>query len=210
MLSLLQRDKIFKNGRTLFRVLPVFLWLVSFPAFAQTDLVQIITKAGLTQTQQNIRYDGQYFNIPYPNGDVPADVGVCTDVIIRSYRAAGIDLQKLVHEDMKAHFALYPKFWGLKKTDTNIDHRRVPNLQVFFKRFGETLPVTDKGDDYKAGDLVTWNLNQKGSLPHIGLVSDKRSADGLRPMMVHNIGRGVELEDMLFDYNITGHYRYLP
>ncbi|MDP9195697.1 MAG: DUF1287 domain-containing protein [Pseudomonadota bacterium] len=168
-----------------------------------------LVKAALEQTRQNVRYDGRYFVMGYPGGDVPAHLGVCTDVVIRGYRALGIDLQKLVHEDMKAHFGLYPKNWGLKRPDTNIDHRRVPNLQVFFKRFGKALPVSQDPVVYRSGDLVTWNLRRDGGdLSHIGIVTDRRSAEGKRPLIVHNIGPGPRLEDMLFDYKITGHYRY--
>ena len=141
-------------------------------------------------------------------GDVPAEYGVCTDVIIRAYRKIGIDLQQLVHEDMRNHFSLYPakRNWGQHKTDTNIDHRRVPNLQTFFTRHGKKLATSKKQEDYQAGDLVTWIL--PGNLPHIGIVSDQRSADNMRPLIIHNIGAGPQQEDMLFDYPITGHYRY--
>ena len=184
------------------------LMLLPAPAWAEASTKKLIA-AAIDQTTQDISYDGRYFTIPYPGGDVPAHLGVCTDVIIRAYRTLGIDLQKLVHEDMKAHFALYPKLWGLARTDTNIDHRRVPNLQVFFRRFGQSLPVTGNAADYRAGDLVTWNLRgDGGSLPHIGIVTDRKSADGQRPLIAHNIGAGPELEDMLFGYKITDHYRY--
>ena len=189
-------------------ILILCLCLTPWTAHAKVNKDDLI-KAAIAQTQEDVKYDGRYFTIPYPNGDVPAHLGVCTDVIIRAYRSQGIDLQKLVHEDMKAHFELYPKLWQLKRTDTNIDHRRVPNLQIFFKRFGESLPVTKDGTDYKPGDLVTWNLRSDGgSLPHIGIVTDKFSPDGTRPLIVHNIGAGPKLEDMMFDYKITGHYRY--
>ena len=151
-------------------------------------------------------YDPTYFSIAYPNGDVPAGKGVCTDVVIRSYRKLGVDLQRLVHEDMKAHFALYPKKWGLKKTDTNIDHRRVPNLMVFFSRFGKVKPITLQASDYVPGDIVCWNLG--GGITHIGLVVNKRSADGKRYCIVHNIGAGQVMEDVLFSWKIIGHYSY--
>lgn len=183
------------------------LCLISLAAPAQEHTANTLIKAAVEQTHGQTTYDGRYFTIPYPGGDVPSNAGVCTDVVIRAYRALGVDLQVLVHEDMKKHFALYPKLWGLKRTDTNIDHRRVPNLQVFFKRFGQESPVTDNPDDYKPGDLVTWNLrNDGGNLPHIGIVTDQK--DGDVPMIVHNIGAGPKLENMLFDYKITGHYRY--
>lgn len=173
-----------------------------------TNKAQTLIAAAIAQTRDNVTYNGAYFKIAYPMGDVPAQYGVCTDVIIRAYRKLGIDLQQLVHEDMQGNFSLYPakKNWGQTKTDTNIDHRRVPNLQTFFTRHGKKLTVSSKPQDYQAGDLVTWML--PGNLPHIGIVSDQYSADGLRPLIVHNIGAGPQLEDMLFDYTISGHYRY--
>ena len=179
------------------------LWAA--PALAAT--AEQLVAAALDRTRHRVFYDPAYRTIAYPMGDVPAGTGVCTDEVIRAYRALGIDLQKLVHEDMKAAFRSYPRNWGLSRPDTNIDHRRVPNLQVFFTRNGKSLPVTARGADYAPGDLVTWDLG--GNVPHIGIVTDRRSADGARPMIVHNIGAGPRLEDMLFDYRITGHYRYL-
>ncbi len=168
--------------------------------------IQRLIKAAKERTAHQVTYDGSYRKIAYPNGDVPCHIGVCTDVIIRSYRKLGIDLQKDVHEDMKRHFAEYPQIWGLKGPDKNIDHRRVPNLQTFFKRRGVELPVSNDPTAYQAGDLVTWMLPD--NLPHIGLVIDQKSAGGRRPLVVHNIGLGPVFEDMLFDYQITGHYRY--
>lgn len=165
-----------------------------------------LSEAALERTEHHVRYDGRYRQIKYPNGDVPDNIGVCSDVVIRSYRVLGIDLQAAVHEEMKLYFDAFPKNWGLSKPDPNIDHRRVPNLQVFFERKGQKLPVTDNPADYKTGDLVTWMV--AGNLPHIGIVVDQRSADGKRPLIVHNIGRGPKLEDMLFEFPITGHYRY--
>jgi uncharacterized protein YijF (DUF1287 family) len=178
----------------------------------QTNAIPIDTliSAAKRQTTTSTRYDPTYFVIPYPNGDVPSDKGVCTDVVIRAYRALGIDLQQLVHEDMKANFPKYPKLWGLRSTDTNIDHRRVPNLAIFFSRHGETVKITDDPKDYKPGDIVTWNLRTKGSLPHIGIVSDIYAENSSRPLIIHNIGAGPEFEDILFSYKITGHYRYSP
>jgi len=169
--------------------------------------VERLSAAAMEQTSKPVIYNGAYRIIPYPNGDVPAHIGVCTDVVIRAYRRLGIDLQKEVHEEMLAHFSAFPKNWGLLAPDSNIDHRRVPNLQTFLSRRGAKLAVTTDADDYKAGDLVTWIVG--GSLPHIGIVVNRRSADGKRPMIVHNIGWGPKLEDMLFDFPITGHYRYL-
>ena len=163
--------------------------------------------AALERTNHRVTYDGSYRQIGYPGGDVPDDIGVCTDLVIRAYRAVGTDLQKVVHEDMSQDFAAYPANWRLSRPDRNIDHRRVPNLQVFFSRNGTTLSNSNDPDDYRAGDLVTWML--PGNLPHIGIVVDQRSTDGRRPLIVHNIGAGPKLEDRLFDFPITGHYRYL-
>ena len=169
---------------------------------------QTLEQAAIERTTYKVTYDGRYVKMSYPNGDVPENMGVCTDVIIRSYRKIGLDLQQLVHEDMVTHFDKYPskRIWGLKKPDTNIDHRRVPNLQTFFTRNGTKLPISLHGHDYKAGEIVTWML--PGNLPHIGIVTSKKSKDGERPLIVHNIGRGPMLEDMLFNYDITGHYKY--
>jgi uncharacterized protein len=182
-----------------------FLIPVSVPADTENFYARLIL-AAKEQALTPVTYDGSYTRIAYPNGDVPADRGVCTDVLIRAYRKVGIDLQLEVHEDMKAAFDAYPRRWGLSRPDPNIDHRRVPNLQVFFKRKGFEFAVSGKSDAYRPGDIVTWML--PGNLPHIGLVTDERSPDGSRPLIVHNIGRGPETEDMLFDYVITGHYRY--
>jgi uncharacterized protein YijF (DUF1287 family) len=187
------------------------LVLVSTGAMAGPDDSFSVTKliaAARARTLHNVRYDGKYVRIRFPNGDVPKDMGVCTDVVIRAYRKVGIDLQRRVHEDMLAHFSRYPskRIWGLHHPDANIDHRRVPNLQVFFTRFGKSLGVSRKPADYRPGDLVTWMI--PGNLPHIGIVSDGKSTDGERPLVIHNIGAGPKIEDMLFDYPITGHYRY--
>ncbi|MGI8565211.1 MAG: DUF1287 domain-containing protein [Pyrinomonadaceae bacterium] len=163
--------------------------------------------AAIDRTNQQVRYDATYFKIDYPDGDVPAEVGVCTDEVIRSYRKVGVDLQKEVHEDMKSNFGLYPRQWGLTKPDTNIDHRRVPNLMVFFGRKSEALPITDSAKDYAPGDVVTWDLG--GGMTHIGIVVNVVSdADAGRYMIVHNIGAGPKMEDVLFGWKITGHYRY--
>lgn len=165
-----------------------------------------LSDAAITLTKDKVTYDSSYFSIKYPNGDVPKDKGVCTDVVIRAYRKLGIDLQKEVHEDMKQNFSKYPKNWGLKNTDTNIDHRRVPNLQVFFTRFGKSLKVTDAAADYKTGDLVTWMIGER--MPHIGIVTNRKTSDGKRSLIVHNVGAGQVLEDCLFKYKITGHYQF--
>lgn len=165
-----------------------------------------LSSAAVLLTKDQVAYDPSYFAIAYPNGDVPANKGVCTDVVIRAYRKLGIDLQKEVHEDMRHHFKLYPKIWGLSSTDRNIDHRRVPNLQVFFTRFGKKLTVSNNAADYQTGDLVTWMI--AGRLPHIGIVSHLKTPDGKRNLIVHNVGNGQVLQDCLFAYPISGHYRY--
>ena len=166
-----------------------------------------LVEAAVARSQEKVRYDPTYFKIDYPNGDVPAEVGVCTDEVIRSYRKVGVDLQREVHEDMKQNFAVYPKKWGLKKPDTNIDHRRVPNLMTFFERQGAAQPVTEDARDYKPGDVVTWDLS--GGLTHIGIVVAVPSeSDGNRLQIVHNIGAGPKMEDVLFAWKITGHYRF--
>ncbi|HDZ31569.1 MAG TPA: DUF1287 domain-containing protein [Pseudoalteromonas sp.] len=169
-----------------------------------------IVSALLERTTHDVAYDGAYRSIGYPGGDVPKNVGVCTDVIIRSYRKLGIDLQKLVHEDMQNNFTLYPskRIWGLNKPDKNIDHRRVPNLQAYFERHANVLSKSNKVSDYKTGDIVTWML--PGNLPHIGMVINESSQDTGNPLIVHNIGRGPQKSDMLFDYKITGHYWFVP
>ncbi|PKW20384.1 DUF1287 domain-containing protein [Flavobacterium lindanitolerans] len=183
-----------------------FTCFLFITAIIEKSFPEKLSDAAITLTKDKVVYDPGYFSISYPNGDVPKGKGVCTDVVIRAYRKLGIDLQKEVHEDMKKNFSKYPQKWGLKKTDPNIDHRRVPNLQVFFTRFGKSLEVTDKASDYKTGDLVTWMINDK--MPHIGIVTNRKSADGKRNLIVHNVGAGQVLEDCLFQYKITGHYQF--
>lgn len=185
------------------------IFLTSTPFIhADFDFSHRLSQAAIERTKSIVIYDGTYQKIPYPNGDVPQHIGVCTDVVIRTYRKLGIDLQKEVHEDMTKSFSHYPskKLWGLSRPDTNIDHRRVPNLQTFFSRKGQSLEISQNSQAYQPGDLVTWML--PGNLPHIGIVTERKSRDGKRPLIVHNIGAGPKLEDMLFDYKITGHYRY--
>lgn len=152
-------------------------------------------------------YTQDYFVIAYPGGDVPQETGACTDVIVRSFREAGVDLQRELHEDMAANFSAYPRKWGLTTTDTNIDHRRVANLQTFFTRKGKALQITTRGRDYRPGDVVSWDLNGKG-MTHIGLVSDTWDKETRRYLIIHNIGGGTSAEDRLFDWEITGHFRY--
>ena len=164
-----------------------------------------LVAAARAQIGVTLRYDPAYIVLPYPNGDVPQDRGVCTDVVIRALRSQGFDLQQRVHEDMRAHFDAYPKKWGLRAPDPNIDHRRVPNLQTWFDRQGWSVPVRDRDADYRAGDIVTWTL--PGHLDHIGIVSDRRSPFTYAPLILHNIGHGTREDDILFAYPITGHYR---
>lgn len=191
------------------RCLVIAVTLVSQLCFG-ANFEQDLVAAAIYRTKQSVAYNGAYFRIDYPNGDVPENYGVCTDVIIRSYRAIGADLQVLVHEDMARDFSAYPsnRIWGLSKTDRNIDHRRVPNLQTFFSRHGTSLPVSRDPEEYAPGDLVTWML--PGNLPHIGIVTDRASQSSGNPLIVHNIGSGPALEDMLFSFEITGHYRFVP
>lgn len=166
-----------------------------------------LVRAAESQIGVTTLYDAAYSRLDYPGGDVPRERGVCTDVIVRAYRdGLDIDLQKLVHEDMKRAFSTYPKLWGLTSTDRNIDHRRVPNLRTFFKRNGASLPVSAEGADYKPGDVVSQVLDN--GLPHIGIVSDRMNDAGTAPLVIHNIGRGTLAEDILFAMKITGHYRY--
>jgi uncharacterized protein len=169
------------------------------------DLRRILDSA-YAQVGVTLRYDPTYTAIAFPGGDVPMERGVCTDVVIRAYRSVGVDLQLLVNQDMRKNFSAYPHNWGLSRPDPNIDHRRVPNLAVFFGRHGQTLPISKEAQDYRPGDLVTWRL--PGGLPHIGLVSGRMA--GGAPLIVHNIGAGAQVEDVLFTFPITGHYRYLP
>jgi uncharacterized protein YijF (DUF1287 family) len=172
----------------------------------ETNIRRVIDNA-FEQTRTTMLYDAAYVSLPYPGGDVPADRGVCTDVVVRALRAAGVDLQVLVHEDMKRNFAAYPKLWGLSRPDASIDHRRVPNLMKFFARQGKTLPVTREAADYLPGDIVAWKLSN--GLAHIGLITDRPSPDDpARRLAIHNIGAGAQLEDVLFAFEITGHCRF--
>jgi uncharacterized protein len=165
-----------------------------------------LADSALTLTRQHVQYDPGYYRIDYPNGDLPSNKGVCTDVVIRTYRKLGIDLQKEVHEDMTANFEKYPKNWGLSHPDKNIDHRRVPNLMIFFSRFGTIKKISADPQDYVTGDIVCWNLG--GNVTHVGIVSNKQSSDRQRNLIIHNIGYGQVIEDCLFKFKIIGHYRY--
>lgn len=185
----------------------ILFLFISFQLCSQNSSSKLsLADAAILLTRDNVIYDPAYVVLKYPMGDVPANKGVCTDVVIRAYRKLGIDLQKLVHEDMSKNFTLYPNKWGRKKADKNIDHRRVYNLMKFFERFGTVKKITNQSKDYQPGDIVCWLLG--GKLSHIGIVSSFKSNDGQRYKIVHNIGSGQVLEDMLFSYQIIGHYTY--
>jgi uncharacterized protein YijF (DUF1287 family) len=215
----------------LFRSLPVLFMLmfsltscqavrssqraVEVPQRALAEAMQVKTDAtplekvnagAIEQTTQTTSYDASYVKLDYPNGDVPLDTGVCADVVVRAFRKAGIDLQKELHQDMKKNFAKYPQKWGARRPDTNIDHRRVPNLMTWFDRQGKARPVTKDAKDYLPGDVVAWQLDN--GLPHIGMVSKIKVGETERYAVVHNIGLGARIEDALFVWKITGHYRY--
>jgi uncharacterized protein YijF (DUF1287 family) len=176
-----------------------------FPVNADNNVGMRLVSAARIQIEKTIRYDPAYQSIGYPNGDIPMDKGVCTDVIVRAFRAGlGLDLQRLVHEDMKRDFKKYPHKWGLESPDKNIDHRRVVNLQTYFKRRGWSISVSKEAGDYKPGDLVTCTVPP--NLPHIMIVSDKKTISG-RPLVIHNIGAGTKEEDRLFEFELTAHYR---
>ncbi|HEY2345849.1 MAG TPA: DUF1287 domain-containing protein [Xanthomonadaceae bacterium] len=189
------------------RAFPVVVMLLaSGIAFASADVATVVSSAR-AQVGVTTHYDPAYARIAYPMGDVPVERGVCADVIVRAFRADAVDLQKLVHEDMAAHFAAYPHAWGLRGPDTNIDHRRVPNLEAFFRRKDDAVPITSSAQDYHAGDVVSWRL--PNGLAHIGLVSDRVAGDGSgRPLVIHNIGAGTREEDVLFAWKIVGHFRW--
>ena len=172
---------------------------------ARADFAGDLARAAEDRANHRVVYDPSYVRIAYPNGDVPAGTGVCTDVVVRSFRAVGIDLQQLVHEDMKRNFRRYPKIWGLSRPDTNIDHRRVPNLETFFTRQGASLPVGSDPAAFRAGDVVTWRLPD--GRPHMGIVSTRKGPGGV-PLIAHNIGAGPRVEDMLFAFDIHRHFRW--
>ena len=176
------------------------------PATPKFQFTQRLVATAVERANHGVRYVADYVHIDYPNGDVPADTGVCADEIIRVYRGVGVDLQKEVHEDMAAHFAQYPPKWGMARTDTNIDHRRVPNLMVFFQRQGAALPITHNAKDYLPGDIVSWDLG--GNVPHIGILVDRHPLGSSTNLVLHNVGEGPKIEDVLFRWQITGHYRY--
>lgn len=176
------------------------------PSSAQPAQTIKQVHAAQAQIGVTLYYDPSYVRLPYPNGDIPLDRGVCSDVVVRVFRAVGVDLQRLIHEDMASNFSAYPKLWGLRAPDSNIDHRRVPNLQRFFERKGKALPVSTQVSDYRPGDVVSWRL--PNGLAHIGVVSDRKNGAAGRPLVIHNIGRGAQEEDVLFEWLQTGHYRW--
>lgn len=175
------------------------------PDNAPTQLKQMLDGA-IAQAGVTTGYDPSYVALDYPGGDVPEKTGVCSDVVVRAFRKAGIDLQKEVHEDMKAARSEYPNKWGAINTDRNIDHRRVLNLMTYFKRRGKSLPIGDGATDYKPGDIVAWELTN--GIDHIGIVTNMLSDADDRYLIVHNIGAGTRIEDVLFAWTIKGHYRF--
>lgn len=183
------------------RLLPALILLV-MSSQALASPAEALVAAAHRQIGVTVTDDARYQKLRYPGGDVPLDRGVCTDVVIRAYRELGIDLQRRVHEDMRANWAAYPKRWGLKKPDANIDHRRVPNLAVFFKRHGTALPPSARAENFRPGDIVAWDL--PGNLPHIGIVASAKSPDGV-PLVIHNVGAGTQIENVLFAYRMAGH-----
>jgi uncharacterized protein len=177
----------------------------ALPAKSSPNLKLLIDGA-TEQVGKTTTYDPSYQKIDYPNGDVPIETGVCSDVIVRAFRKAGIDLQKEIHEDMKGNFSTYPTKWGLSGTDANIDHRRVPNLQTYFTRKGKSLATDGDSETFLPGDIVTWDLG--GGVDHVGMVVNVWYKPTQRYLIVHNIGAGTRMEDVLFAWKVTGHYRY--
>ncbi len=191
--------------RRVTQVAMLVLALAAAPPLRAQDRGAALAAAAAAQIGKTLRYDPAYVRLPYPGGDVPLDRGVCTDVVVRAFRAVGLDLQRLVHEDMRGAFSAYPRLWGLQRPDPNIDHRRVPNLMIYFARQGWSLPLARDAARFRPGDVVAWRLDS--GLLHIGIVGARRSPDGARPLVVHNIGAGAQEEDMVFRYTLIGHYR---
>jgi uncharacterized protein len=187
-----------------FRFFQIFITITQL-GFSQATFFDSLSMASITLSKDEVIYDGSYRSIPYPNGDVPVNVGVCTDVIIRAYRKMGVDLQKEIHEDILKNRAAY---WRVINPDANIDHRRVPNMQVYFKSYAKVLPISNDPNNYKPGDIVCWKLGGKGGIDHIGLVVNRKSFDEKRYLVIHNIGGGQNIEDFLFGDLIVGHYRF--
>lgn len=175
------------------------------PAAAVPAASPPLVVAARRQIGVTLLYDPAYVEMPYPGGDVPAERGVCTDVVVRALRSGGVDLQQAIHEDMRAHFAEYPQQWGLQRPNRSIDHRRVPNQMRWFEREGWSQPITANAADYAAGDIAAWKLSGSGLL-HIGIVSDRKARDGT-PLVIHNIGNGTQEDDILFQHAMIGHYR---
>jgi uncharacterized protein YijF (DUF1287 family) len=186
-------------------IFKIILFTISIYGQSNTVLYENLAEAAMSLTKQKVKYDPSYFKIKYPNGDVPSDRGVCTDVVIRAFRLIGIDLQKEVHQDMRTHFEKYPNLWRQIRPDCNIDHRRVPNLMTYFTRHRTVLIINQNPQNYSPGDIVSWNLG--GAVTHIGIVVKQKSSDGKRHMIIHNIGAGQVIEDCLFKYKIIGHYK---
>jgi uncharacterized protein len=184
---------------------PSFLSATPIETQIASPKLRQMLQAAIEQTKYTRGYDPAYVAIAYPGGDVPRESGVCTDVVIRAFRAIGMDLQQAVHEDMKRNFAVYPQYWGLNGPDTNIDHRRVPNLMKYFERQGKAIAITNRKEDYLPGDIVTWNLGE--GLEHIGIVTQFKSAQTGQYLVVHNIGAGARLEDIMLNWPVIGHYR---
>ncbi len=208
----IRMTQLFKLALVLFLILTAPLSTTgqetAIPTAPATEWATALIKSARSQIGVTLIYDGSYRRLDFPNGDVPRLRGVCTDVVIRALRDAhGLDLQAKVNADMKAHFSSYPKTWGLSRPDSNIDHRRVPNLITYFKRRGASVPISDNEEDYLPGDVVTWML--RPGAPHIGIVSDRMSTgtNNSRPLIIHNIGWGTREDDILFSYELTGHFR---
>ncbi|MET1076457.1 MAG: DUF1287 domain-containing protein [Pseudomonas sp.] len=193
------------TGTTVGRLLRAGLFaLLALPSVLHALEPQALPAAARQQVGVTLFYDPSYRRLAYPGGDVPKLFGVCTDVVIRALRLQGLDLQQAVHLDMREHFAAYPKQWGLRKPDANIDHRRVPNLMTYFSRRGWALQPSQSPEAYRAGDIVTWDLGR--GVTHIGILSDRQTVVGV-PLVLHNIGFGARENDILFNYPILGHYR---
>lgn len=183
----------------------LLLFILSTTTALPEGKTLILIAAARSQIGLTTSYNSSYMALKYPGGDVPIETGCCTDVLIRAFRKLNIDLQKLVHEDMKSNFSNYPRKWGMKAPDPNIDHRRVPNLMKFFERHAAAVKISKNSQDYHPGNLVALNLG-KGTL-HIGIVSDRKTSDRI-PLVIHNIGHGTQEENILFQFEIIGHYRY--
>lgn len=198
--------QLIQGVRTTLPVVILVFCLALSHTYAKSDA---LIEGAMKQLGVTVHYDPSYVALSYPGGDIPIESGVCSDVIIRAYRHAGIDLQREIHEDMKRNFNAYPQRWRLKRPDRNIDHRRVLNLMTWFKRRGSELPISDRNEDYLPGDVVVWRLDN--GLPHIGMVSNMPSKSACnRFLVVHNIGAGVQIEDVLFCWRVIGHYRFIP